>query len=133
MNILKPDSPVMEFLRTVTNLIIVDLLCVLCCIPVITFGAAVSAKYYVSMKIIRGEGSGVVGPFFKSFAQNFKRVDNVPVGSSDGVAKIGCVTFCNIRCGSGTGMAGNDVVGEVSEMKRDGYILTFCHSKVYRV
>jgi len=77
MNILKPDSPVMEFLRTVTNLIIVDLLCVLCCIPVITFGAAVSAKYYVSMKIIRGEGSGVVGPFFKSFAQNFKQATKV--------------------------------------------------------
>ena len=73
MNILKPDSPVMNMLSTITNLIIVNLLFVICSIPVITFGAAFSAKYYVSMKIIRGEGTGVFIPFFKAFKRNFKQ------------------------------------------------------------
>ncbi len=73
MNIIKPDSPVMDFLRTVTDLIVLNLLFVLCSIPVITFGAAYSAKYYVAMKKIRGEDSGTVVPFFKAFIRNFKQ------------------------------------------------------------
>lgn len=73
MNLLKPDSPVMNFLSTVADLILVNLLFIICCIPVVTIGASYTAKYYVSMKIIRGEGSGVIVPFFKSFARNFKQ------------------------------------------------------------
>ena len=77
MNILKPDSPVMDFLRTVTNLVIVNILFLICSIPVITFGAAYSAKYYVAMKVIRGEGTGVFIPFFKAFKRNFKQATAV--------------------------------------------------------
>ena len=73
MNILKPDSPVMDFVRTVTNLVIVNILFMICSIPIITFGAAYSAKYYVAMKVIRGEGTGVFIPFFKAFKRNFKQ------------------------------------------------------------
>ena len=73
MNILKPDSPVMNLLSTITNLVIVNLLFIICSLPVVTYGAALSAKYYVSMKIIRGEGTGVVIPFFKAFKRNFKQ------------------------------------------------------------
>ena len=77
MNILKPDSPVMDFLRTVTSLVIVNILYIICSIPIITFGAAYSAKYYVAMKVIRGEGTGVVIPFFKAFKRNFKQATAV--------------------------------------------------------
>ena len=55
MNILKPDSPVMDFISTVADLIILNLLFVICSIPIVTFGAAYSAKYYVAMKKIRGD------------------------------------------------------------------------------
>ena len=73
MNIIKPDSPVMDFMRTVTDIIILNLLFVICSIPVITFGAAYSAKYYVAMKKVRGDDSGTVVPFFKAFIRNFKQ------------------------------------------------------------
>lgn len=73
MNILKPDSPVMNFLSTVADLLILDILTILCSLPIITIGAATTAKYYVAMKVIRGEGTGVVVPFFKSFKCNFKQ------------------------------------------------------------
>ena len=73
MNIIKPDSPVMNFLSTIADLIIPNLLFVICSLPIITFGAAYSAKYYVAMKIIKGEDSGVIVPFFKAFARNFKQ------------------------------------------------------------
>lgn len=73
MNILKPDSPVMDFISTVADLIILNLLFVICSIPIVTFGAAYSAKYYVAMKKIRGEETGTVVPFFKAFKRNFKQ------------------------------------------------------------
>ena len=73
MNFLQPDSPAMNFLSTVADLIIVNILFIICSIPIVTIGAAYSAKYYVAMKIIRGEGTGVFVPFFKAFAKNFKQ------------------------------------------------------------
>ena len=73
MNILKPDSPIMNFISTVADLVILDLLCIICSIPIVTFGAANSAKYYVAMKKIRGEDTGTIKPFFKAFIRNFKQ------------------------------------------------------------
>jgi len=73
MNLLKPDSPVMNILSTIADLIVLHLLFVICCLPIVTIGAAYSAKYYVAMKIIRGEDSGVFAPFFKAFIRNFKQ------------------------------------------------------------
>ena len=73
MNFLKPDSPVMNLLSTIADLIVLNLLFVICSLPVITFGAAYSAKYYVAMKIVRGEDNGVIVPFFKAFIRNFKQ------------------------------------------------------------
>ena len=73
MNLLKPDSPPMQFLSTLADIIILNLLFVICSIPVVTFGAAFSAKYYVAMKIMKGEDSGVIVPFFKAFKRNFRQ------------------------------------------------------------
>ena len=73
MNILKPDSPVMDFISTIADLIILNLLFIICSIPIVTFGAAYSAKYYVAMKKVRGEDSGTIVPFFKAFKRNFKQ------------------------------------------------------------
>ena len=63
----------MDFISTVADLIILNLLFVICSIPIVTFGAAYSAKYYVAMKKIRGEETGTVVPFFKAFKRNFKQ------------------------------------------------------------
>ena len=63
----------MNLLGTIADLIVLHLLFVICCIPIVTIGAAYSAKYYVAMKLIRGEESGVFKPFFKAFIRNFKQ------------------------------------------------------------
>ena len=63
----------MGFISTVADLIILDILCIICSIPIVTYGAASSAKYYVAMKKIRGEDTGTIKPFFKAFFQNFKQ------------------------------------------------------------
>ena len=73
MNIFKFDSPVMNFIGKVADLIILNLLTLVLSIPIVTFGAAYTAKYYVSMKIIRGEEGTLLKPYFKSFKENFKQ------------------------------------------------------------
>ncbi|MBO7450355.1 MAG: YesL family protein [Clostridiales bacterium] len=72
MNFLKMDSPVMRFIGIIADLIILNLLAVICSIPIITAGTAYTAKYAVAMKIIRGEETAVFVPYFKAFKRNFK-------------------------------------------------------------
>ena len=57
----------------VADLIILNLLCILCCLPVITAGASITAMFYVTLKMVRNEESYIVKSFFKSFKENFKQ------------------------------------------------------------
>jgi uncharacterized membrane protein YesL len=70
-NIFNLNSPVMQFLSKVFDLLILNLLWLICCIPIITIGPATTAMYYVAMKIADDEYSEVLRPFFHSFKQNF--------------------------------------------------------------
>ncbi|SDB35146.1 Uncharacterized membrane protein YesL [Pseudobutyrivibrio sp. YE44] len=74
MNFFRPDSEVMEFLSKVTDYIIINLLTLLLSIPIITLGAAHTAKFYTAMKISRGEEPSAVKSYFKSFKDNFIQV-----------------------------------------------------------
>lgn len=67
------DSPVMTFLSKMADVIILNFLTIICCLPVITIGASVTAMHYVSLKIIRNEECYIMKAFFKSFKQNFKQ------------------------------------------------------------
>ncbi|MCM1209989.1 MAG: DUF624 domain-containing protein [Blautia sp.] len=67
------DSPLMRILNRVADLMILNFLMIICCIPVITAGAAFTGMYYVLMKVARGEEGYLVAGFFKSFRQNFKQ------------------------------------------------------------
>ena len=71
MGIFSPDSELMEFLGKVTDYIIINLLTLFLSIPIITMGAAHTAKFYTSMKIARGEEPSAVKCYFKSFRENF--------------------------------------------------------------
>ena len=55
MDIFKYDSPLMSFLNTVFDLMFLNILCFICCIPIITIGPALAAKYDVAMRIVRKE------------------------------------------------------------------------------
>ena len=44
------DSPVMRFLGKVADLMILNLVTLLCCIPVVTIGASLTAMHYVLLK-----------------------------------------------------------------------------------
>lgn len=67
------ESPVMRFLNRVADLMILNLVMIVCCLPVITIGASVTAMHYVVLKMIRGEDGYLIRGFFKSFKTNFKQ------------------------------------------------------------
>lgn len=67
------DSPFMRFLNRVADLLILNILVMICCIPIITVGAAMTAMHYVLLKIVRNEEGYLLKGFFKSFVRNFKQ------------------------------------------------------------
>jgi len=67
------DSPIMRFLSRMADLMILNLVMTICCMPIITIGASVTAMHYVMLKLVRGEEGYIVKDFFKSFKLNFKQ------------------------------------------------------------
>lgn len=65
------NSPVVVFLNKVTDLILLNAVYLICCIPVFTIGAATTALYYVCIVSIRQGDGYVIRRFFKSFKENF--------------------------------------------------------------
>ncbi len=70
MGFLRYDSDFMLFISRLADLAWLNILCFVCSLPILTSGAAMSAKYYVAMKLERGEGGSVTKAFFHSFKQN---------------------------------------------------------------
>ncbi|MCD8395614.1 MAG: YesL family protein [Lachnospiraceae bacterium] len=67
------DSPLMRALSKLADLMILNLLFLLCCIPIFTIGAALTGLNYVTLKMRDGEEGYIARSFFKSFKQNFKQ------------------------------------------------------------
>jgi uncharacterized membrane protein YesL len=67
------DGKFFSFMGKVADLIILNIIFCLCCIPVITIGPALTALYYVTLKMIKNEESYIIKSFFKSFKNNFKQ------------------------------------------------------------
>jgi len=66
------DNPLMRFLSRFADMMFVNILFILFCIPVITIGAATSALYTVTMKMARNEEGYIFRTFWNAFKGNFK-------------------------------------------------------------
>lgn len=67
------DSPLMQFLSKMADLMLLNILTLLLCIPIITAGDAVCALYYMTIKMVKGEDCYIVRGYFKSFRENFRQ------------------------------------------------------------
>ena len=65
------EGPVFTFLSRLADLFWLNLLYILCCLPVITAGAATTALFYVTLKMAKDEEGYITRSFFKSFKDNF--------------------------------------------------------------
>ena len=67
------DGPVVRFFSILCDMIILNILWIICCVPIVTIGPATIAAHYVAMKLVRDEGRSVKEMFFKSLFCNLKQ------------------------------------------------------------
>ena len=72
-NIFSPEGALFRIVERLTNLVVLNLLYLLFCIPIITIGPATAALHYVTLKYAANEEDRVWAPFIHSFKQNFKQ------------------------------------------------------------
>ena len=99
------DSPFMVFLSNLTDVIILNVLCLICCIPIVTIGPSITAMHYVTLKMVREEEGYVVKSFFKAFKENFKQAIIVWLG----FLVITVIFFLDYRILKAAGTEGNKI------------------------
>ena len=68
-----PDSPIMRFLTQAAELAWLNILWVVCSLPVVTFGASTAALCSAVRNMIRDRGRWNAVAFFRAFLDNFKK------------------------------------------------------------
>lgn len=67
------DNPVFQVLGRLTDLAILGMLFLVCCLPVVTVGAAASAIFRAVYDLTLERGAGAVRNYFRAFRDNFKQ------------------------------------------------------------
>ena len=67
------NSPWVQRFAMLTNLVMLNVLWLICCIPIFTAGAATSALYYTVFQYHAKEDDAVLRPFFRAFKTDFKQ------------------------------------------------------------
>lgn len=73
MKLFDLDSPFINFLGKLADMMLLTFLTMLCCIPVFTVGAAFTALHYVILRMVRNEDGYIAKSYFKAFRENFKQ------------------------------------------------------------
>ena len=80
MNIFNLDNAFYRGVGKMVDLVWLNLLTVICCVPVITAGASLTAMYHVSLRMVKNEESSITKNFFKSFKENFRSITGIWLG-----------------------------------------------------
>jgi uncharacterized membrane protein YesL len=67
------NGPILTALSRIFDTILVTLLYLLCCLPVVTIGAATAAMYATMIALLDDGCTGVASHFFGAFRDNFKQ------------------------------------------------------------
>ena len=70
-NLFEYDNKFFEVLGKITDIIILNLLCIVSCMPIITIGASITATYFVALQMVRNEETYIIREFIKGFKENF--------------------------------------------------------------
>ncbi len=65
------ESPFFHLLTRIVDIVLLNLLFILFCLPIFTIGASVTALYSVLMKMMKKEEKQIVKGFFGAFKRNF--------------------------------------------------------------
>src|SRR5690606_11781225 len=66
------ESPFIQFLSRIIDLVILNFLFILFSLPIFTIGSSISALYTVSLKLIQNKDPYIFKEFITAFKRNFK-------------------------------------------------------------
>lgn len=70
---LQSDSLLVRFLTAVFNLMWLNLLTILCSLPIVTAGASFTAMHYILLRMVRKEDIYITKTFFRVWRENLKQ------------------------------------------------------------
>ena len=76
-NLLSPEGPLMSFLTKISYSAYLNVLWLICCLPVVTAGASTTALFYVTLKVAKNEEGNLTRAFFHSFKENFRQATKI--------------------------------------------------------
>lgn len=72
-NFFNPDGSIMKALSRIADIAILNLLWLICSLPVVTAGAATTALLSITLKMVRNEESYIFRGYIKALKRNFKQ------------------------------------------------------------
>lgn len=67
------DGPLMQMLTRIGDMILLNVLFLICCVPVVTAGASIAAMHKMMQEIVYETDSSTIKGFFRAFKANFKQ------------------------------------------------------------
>ena len=67
------DNIIVRALSKICDMVCLNILWLICSIPIITIGASTAALYTVMLKMVKNEEGYIFRGFFKAFKSNFKQ------------------------------------------------------------
>ncbi len=67
------ENPFWQFINRLLHVILLNFLWFICSIPIVTMGAATTAVYSVTLKMVRNQEGYTVKSFFEAFRTNFRQ------------------------------------------------------------
>ena len=103
MNFFNENNIIFVALNKIGDIILANLLFILCSIPLVTIGPSLTALYHCMLRTVKGNNNGTVKTFFRAFRQSFRQSLIVWLG----LVVVGLLLFLDTRfllqTGSDTG------------------------------
>ncbi len=72
-----PDNSIMRFITKIANSVYLNILWLICSLPVVTIGASTTSLFYVTLKMAKNEEGNLTAAFFRSFKENFRQATKI--------------------------------------------------------
>lgn len=100
---IKTDNPVFNFMGKLGDLVLLNVTWLLCCLPVVTAGAATTALFYAARKLAANEEYRIWHDFFRSFRANFRQATVFWLGLLCALAVAGANLWIGLHTDSALG------------------------------
>ena len=97
------ENPVFQLIARLLDLTVLGLVCMVCCLPVVTIGPAVTALFKSVYDLTLERGSGVFSLYFRAFRDNFRQAVTAWLLALLGFASLFCDWFLLKLYFEGTG------------------------------